>query len=267
MSLSSLLGGGRTRPPRNSIDVSEAAGVRYLHFGSEWVQGAMRVARPFSLELEYTREMMLPLLLSADDHWPRRVLVIGLGAASVVKFLHRYCPQSRLTVVEIDPRMPPMAALHFKLPREDERLEIVIDDGARFVTEADPERKWDLIMVDGYDHRARANALDTEAFHRACRAHLAYEGRTCLNLFGRTRGFRSSAQRILDAYNGQALVLPSLDEGNAICVTGTELGTRIGLPALRARAQALRSRTTLNLLPTLSRLEKAGYCPGGVLTI
>ena len=45
MSLATLFGSGRTKTPRNSIDVSEAAGVRYLHFGSEWVQGAMRIAR------------------------------------------------------------------------------------------------------------------------------------------------------------------------------------------------------------------------------
>ncbi len=46
-----------------SIEVSEEAGVRYLHFGSPWVQGAMRIARPWSLELEYTRDMMMALLL------------------------------------------------------------------------------------------------------------------------------------------------------------------------------------------------------------
>ena len=39
------------------------AGVRYLHFGSEWVQGAMRIRRPFALELAYTREMLAGLLL------------------------------------------------------------------------------------------------------------------------------------------------------------------------------------------------------------
>jgi hypothetical protein len=62
------------------IDISEQAGVRYLHFGSSWVQGAMRIARPWNLELEYTREMMASLLLRDDPHWPRKVLLIGLGA-------------------------------------------------------------------------------------------------------------------------------------------------------------------------------------------
>ena len=78
--------------PRHSIEVSEENGVRFLHFGSEWVQGAMRVARPYSLELEYTREMMACLLLRGDREWPQRVLQIGLGAASLTKFWYRYRP-------------------------------------------------------------------------------------------------------------------------------------------------------------------------------
>ncbi|MBU0601224.1 MAG: fused MFS/spermidine synthase [Gammaproteobacteria bacterium] len=264
MSLADLLG-TRARPPRNAIDVSEEAGVRYLHFGSEWIQGAMRIARPYALELEYTREMMLPLLFAPDEQWPARVLVIGLGAASVTKFLHRYCPQSSLTVVEIDPRMPAVAAMHFRLPAQDGRLNIVIDDGVKFVAQSDAQ--WDLILVDGYDHRARAKALDSEAFHRDCLARLAPGGRVCLNLFGRTRGFRKSARRIFDAYAGRALVLPSLDEGNAICVAVGEQGVDTTLDEVRNQARLLRSHSGLNLAPALSRMEQAGLCPGGRLVI
>ena len=55
---------------RSSIEISERAGVRYLHFSSDWVQGAMRVQRPNALELPYTREMMAGLLLR-EPPWPR----------------------------------------------------------------------------------------------------------------------------------------------------------------------------------------------------
>ena len=43
--------------------ISEAAGVRYLHFGTEWVQGAMWVEQPAELVLEYTAQLMAWLLL------------------------------------------------------------------------------------------------------------------------------------------------------------------------------------------------------------
>ena len=38
--------------------ISEAAGVRYLHFGTEWVQGAMWVDQPVELVLEYTAQLI-----------------------------------------------------------------------------------------------------------------------------------------------------------------------------------------------------------------
>ena len=66
----------------NLIDVSERAGVRYLHFSSDWVQGAMRIQRPNALELPYTREMMAGLLLR-EPPWPREALLIGLGLSLI----------------------------------------------------------------------------------------------------------------------------------------------------------------------------------------
>src|SRR5574343_50353 len=111
------------------IDISEESGVRYLHFGSDWVQGAMRIRKPDALELSYTREMMAGLLLR-DAPWPARVLLIGLGAGSLAKFVHRHVPQAQVTVVEILPEVHAVASQFFRLPDEDERLRVVIGDGA-----------------------------------------------------------------------------------------------------------------------------------------
>ena len=99
--------------PKHSIETSDEAGVRFLHFGSEWVQGAMRIARPWSLELEYTRELMLALALRPDLVWPRTVLQVGLGAASATKFLYRHRPQCHQTIIEINPAVPMVAAQIF----------------------------------------------------------------------------------------------------------------------------------------------------------
>ena len=64
-----------------SIEISEERGVRYLHFGSAWIQGAMRIARPWALELEYTRQMMMPLALRDDPRWPESVLQLGVSTS------------------------------------------------------------------------------------------------------------------------------------------------------------------------------------------
>ena len=121
-----------------TIEVSEEAGVRYLHFGSHWIQGAMRVRRSHALELEYTRDMMFPLLLDVPSPWPQRVLIIGLGAASITKFLHRHWPRAELTVVEIEPRVVAAARQHFRLPLDSARLRVELGDGAAYVAADGP---------------------------------------------------------------------------------------------------------------------------------
>ena len=45
------------------ISFSEQDGIRYLHFGSRWVQGAMRISNPDALALAYIRDMMGWLML------------------------------------------------------------------------------------------------------------------------------------------------------------------------------------------------------------
>ncbi len=248
-----------------SIDISEEAGVRYLHFGSSWIQGAMRIARPWHLELDYTKEMMASLLLRDDTRFPRKVLLIGLGAASLTKFLYRNCPLAKLTVVEIEPRVVAAARQFFKLPEDSLRLNIVIDDGAKFIAEND--KTWDLILVDGFDEDARPGALDTLPFYQMCRLRLTSNGIMAVNLLGRSRGYKTSLERIRSSFDDRALAFPSCDTGNVIALAATGHKIEIGLDELKDNAVALKEKTGLNLLPTLTRLEEAQSCPGGIFTL
>lgn len=247
------------------IDISEEAGVRYLHFGSDWIQGAMRIARPWALELDYTREMMAALLLRPEPEWPRSVLLVGLGAASLAKFLYRHRPQAKLTVVEIEPAVVAAARQFFRLPDDPQRLKIEIADGVDWLAGSD--RTFDLILVDGFDADARAGGLDTLPFYRACRAHLNVDGLLSVNLLGRNRGFKGSIARIRQAFEDRALVFPSCDHGNAIAFAATGEPIRAPLNELTALAQALKKQTGLNLLPTLARLSHWQPCSGGRLEL
>lgn len=245
------------------ILVSESAGVRYLHFSSHWIQGAMRVARPWALELDYTREMMAALLLRPGSDWPRSALLIGLGAGSLTKFLHRYRPAARLTVVEIEPDVIHVARQHFKLPEEDEQLRIVLDDGASFV--AGSRSRFDLVMVDGFDENARTGLLDTLPFYLNCKALLSSSGLLVTNLLSKRKGAKKSLERIEEAFDGRAIAFPSCDSGNVVAFAATGAAVRHSLAELKAGARSLKAETDLNLLPTLQRLEHSRHCPGGFL--
>lgn len=245
------------------IQVSESAGVRYLHFGSNWVQGAMRVARPWALELDYTRAMMTALLLRPAADWPRSVLLIGLGAASLTKFLYRHRPTAKLTVVEIEPAVVAVARQNFKLPEEDERLRIVIGDGAEFV--AASQQRFDLILVDGFDADARTGMLDTLPFYLNCKARLSSSGLLATNLLSKRRGVRDALARINAAFADRAIALPSCDSGNVIAFATSGAPTPFRIGELKTAARRLKEETGLNLQPTLSCLEQSKHCPAGKL--
>ena len=237
------------------IDIREEAGVRTLHFGSEWIQGAMRIARPWNLELEYTREMMASLLLRDA---PRKVLLIGLGAASLTKFLYRHYPLAHLTVVEIELAVVAAARQFFKLPEAPMHVYLVIGDGAEYITSN--EKKFDMILVYGYDENARSGALETLPFYQACRAHLSEEGIMAVNLLTSSRSFEATVERIAKAFDDRMLVFPSCESGNAIAFAAAGNAIEISFDDLKESALALKETTGLNLLPTLTRLAQARTC-------
>jgi spermidine synthase len=239
----------------NSIDISEEAGVRYLHFSVDWIQGAMRIQRPNALELAYTREMMAGLLLR-EAPWPRNALLIGLGAGSLAKFIYHKLPETRITVIEIDPQVEIIARLHFKLPDDPVRLRIVIGDGAQFMLEEG--KRFDAILVDGFDKGGRAGVLDTLPFYQASRSRLTENGLLAVNLLGRSRGFQASKGLIATAFDGRSLVFPSCDSGNAIAFATDGNPVDVTLDDLIARAKHIHKETGLNLLPTIPRLQSAG---------
>ena len=247
------------------MEILEEAGVRSLHFGSHWIQGAMRIARPHALELEYTREMMLALLLRPGRQWPRHVLQIGLGAASLTKFLYRNRPRAVLTVVEIAPAVVAAARQFFKLPEDPQRVTIVIADGHDYVAKS--VREFDLILVDGFDAKGRSGMLDTLPFHCNARARLSQEGVLVANLLTRTRGIAASLDRIRTAFDGRARALPSCSSGNAIVVAAVGAPIDIPLVDLAAAARALKRDSGLNLLPTLARLTTADAGNGARLLL
>jgi len=234
-----------------SIDISEEDGVRYLHFGSSWIQGAMRIARPNALELEYTRVMMFPLLLRGGAAWPRTVLSIGLGAASLVRFLAKHRPRAAHLVVELEPAVIAAARHHFKLPPEGPRLRITIGDGSDYLQAAD--RDFDLILVDGYDAKGRSGMLDTLPFYCNAQAHLTARGVLAANVLTRDRGYRGSFDRARAAFAGRATALPRCASGNVVLLAAAGDPIDIESVELMKRARRLRHDTGLDLVAAVTR--------------
>jgi len=238
----------RRPPPQLApATVSEFEGVRYLHLDSPWVQGAMRIARPNALELEYVQRMMAWMLWRpAEALCDGLAVQFGLGAASITRFCHKALRMQTISV-EINASVIAACRHGFRLPADDERLSVVHDDAAHWVADPSHRQTAQVLHVDLYDHDAAAPVLDDEGFYRACRGVLVDgDGRNggllSVNLFGRDASFEASVGRIASVFGAdQVWNLRPTREGNTIVIAGRG----VALPDradLAARADNIEAR-------------------------
>ena len=224
-----------TLPP---VTVSEFDGVRYLHLGSIWVQGAMRIRRPQHVELDYVQRMLASLLwLPTESLGQGHAVQLGLGAGALTRFTARQLRMAT-TAVEINPEVITVNGTWFQLPAE---AEVVRGDAADWLGQAEPGSVR-LLHVDLYDQDAAAPVLDDEAFYGACRAVLEEGGVMSVNLFGRHASYADSVARIAAAFGaGQVWSLRPTREGNTVVVAGRGVVVP-GREVLTARAAAIEGR-------------------------
>lgn len=204
--------------------LSEFDGVRYLHLGTDWVQGAMRIRSPRKLELEYIQRMMAWLLFRPSDALGQgHAVQLGLGAGALTRFAHQVL-RWRTTVVEINPSVIDANRLWFHLPSDDALLQVLHTDAAAWVQDDAHLQTVDALSVDLYDHDAAAPVLDDVAFYAACRGLLAPGGLMTVNLFGRDSSFERSAARVAAVFGAdQVWQLAPTKEGNTILIAGRDV--------------------------------------------
>ena len=238
-----LLGNWRIRKAADdneTVYIAEKFGVRTLHIGSDTVQSAMRLNAPNDLELSYTRSMMGFLLFNDA---PKSVLMVGLGGGSVAKFVYQRMPQANVRVIEINERVLTVARRYFEVPENNERFEVIIGDGAEYVTREGVHA--DLIMVDGYDGESHVEAVSTPAFYRACHDRLEASGILVVNLWGGDREFNETLKRIERAFPAGTACLPAERPGNVIVFGFRTAPGNLAWDEMDARAERLKARYEL----------------------
>lgn len=233
---------GKRRAAEDGLEVTEERGMRTLHLGSRAIQSAMRVSRPWDLELAYTRAMMGFLMFNP---MPPDVLMIGLGGGSLAKFIRKHCPQTRITAVEIDPRVIAAARAHFELPPDDESLSVVEADGALYVRQHPGSA--DVILLDGFDAGNQVEALATQTFYAACRRVLRPGGMLVVNLWGLDSEFAEYFARLTRAFDGEVGWISVQYKTNIIVFAFNEPGAAARLDAMQLQLAELSKRYGLDL--------------------
>jgi spermidine synthase len=131
----------------------------------------------------------------------------------------------------------------FKLPPQDERLQVLEMDALDFVEDPANHGAFDVLQCDLYDATARGPVLDTPEFYAACNDCLTDQGIMTVNLFGDHPSYNKNIKAMKFAFD-HVICLPEVHDGNVVALC---FKTRPALDdaALAARAASIVAATKL----------------------
>jgi spermidine synthase len=193
-------------------------GRRCLHFSrSRGIQSSMILTDPTQLDLRYSRTMIAALALHPA---PKDVLLVGLGGASIPRFINRHWPGIRLDVVEIDADVVTVCRNWFEL-KGAPGLRVIVMDGRMYLKRS--RKSYDVILLDAYATDRIPFHMTTLEFVQLARSRLKAGGILVSNLWEPTtnRFYRAELKTFQTAFpqtyrfeagtSGNIIVFASLD--------------------------------------------------------
>ncbi|WP_374327509.1 spermidine synthase-like protein [Azonexus sp.] len=224
---------------------------RYLYFNVRLMQSEMALKTPHDLALRYTQKMMGFLLFHPR---PKRIVMIGLGGGSIVKFCHRRLPGVHITAVELDPDVIALRDAFF-VPADDERLQIVEGDGAEFIAQAD--KGIDALLVDAFDRSGYAPELANRQFFESAFAKLSGDGVLVVNLAGDKETYAGLIGEVMHVFDDRVIVISVPDDGNHILYAFKEKYFEPRWRWLHNHAKELRARLGLDFPAFTQKMERS----------
>ena len=124
-------------------------------------QSCISIKDPDNLVFNYTKMMLGALYLQPA---PDKILIIGLGGGTLPSTLSRILPKAKIDTVEIDPAVVRVARKYFNFHMTP-TVTVSEEDGRVFVKRAIKKGvKYDLIMLDAFDHEYIPEHLLTKEF-------------------------------------------------------------------------------------------------------
>ena len=230
-----------------------------LQFRQGEIQSLMSLQQPMDLVLPYTRTMMGFLLLVQK---PAHILMIGLGGGSLAKYCYHQLAETRMTVVEINPRVIAMRQ-QFQVPADNARFEVVCADGADFVRET--RQRFDAILVDGFDEDGQSDQLTSMAFYENAYRVLRPNGAIAINLDSDHPAHCAFLERVNTCFRGNMVVIGVPERANHIVFAAKGLPISLENMRLSAAAGKLELDAPMPLRSELQRIfhpsDHAGRFP------
>jgi spermidine synthase len=143
-------------------------------------QSCIDTRHPDRIVMNYPKMMLGALYVNPR---PQSVLIVGLGGGTLPRVLRQLLPASRIDVVEIDPAVERVASRYFQFAASD-KTHVIESDGRVYVKRAlRGTQRYDLIMLDAFDHEYIPEHLLTQEFLQEVKSLLAPNGVLAANTF------------------------------------------------------------------------------------
>lgn len=197
---------------QNSIKVCENIKYRSLYFQNNVLQSRMDRQYPERLCLSYTEYMMLPLLF---EHYtqPQRILIIGVGGGSFIRFFEHYYSSAKIIGIEFSQRVLDIAQEHFLL-KTNSQVQLICDCGRSFLENCTED--FDLILIDAFDHKGMAETIYSTPFFALCAEHLTSGGIVSCNTWSGDSRLSENVFDTFKAHFKDSLYCPVPERGNII---------------------------------------------------
>ncbi len=224
---------------------------RFLYFNVRLMQSEMSLKAPHDLAIRYTQKMMAFLLFQPR---PKRIVLIGLGGGSLIKFCYQRMPGTQLTAVELDPNVIAFRDT-FLLPPDDSRLQVLEADGAEFLEST--EKGIDALLVDAFDKTGFAPSLANREFFDNAYAKLSGNGVLVINLAGEKETYAGLIGEAMHVFDDQVIVISVPDDGNHVLYAFKERHFEPRWRWLHNYAKELRAKFGLDFPAFVQKMERS----------
>ena len=239
----------------SEIIVADDGNKRSLYLDGDTLQSCMYRNQPHILAMEYSHAMMCALLFNGN---PSKTLLVGLGGASLIKFLLHVYPAIDIDVAEINPAIISVARDFFCFEKNAGQVVVFPEAGEALVKKRLQEGyAYDLVLIDAFDDSGPARALLSREFLDDCRSLLDDDGIFAMNLWNRPQdGFYDIYGVIAECFRGRTLKLLLAESYDNAIAFGFKAPVRAReLLKLKGKARGLGNRTGINF----SRYLRALY--------
>ena len=199
------------------VEIFDKGDERSLYFAGNILQSSMSLSTPHKLVLSYTQYMMASLLF---NNYPTNVLMVGVGAGSLLRFLNHHFPQCSVDAIDNSGHIIKLATDYFNLPTS-KNINVHCCDGFDFLSK-DNTPLYDLILVDAFDQNGMSPTIYCSDFFMRCCTRLKQDGLVSLNVWSGDEAKMALVKTELKQYFNSILNLPVPNRGNVICLAGRD---------------------------------------------